>query len=75
MTTTRSSRAPSSPQREGSVSRGLDDKETGSRGGEEMDTTVRTQHRATRRKNMHTRLPTVPSPRISKCRRRGASHR
>ena len=76
MTTTRSSRTPRRPQREGSVSRALSDEETGSRGGgEEMDTTVPTQHRATLKKNSHTSPPMVPRPRASNCRRRGASHR
>lgn len=75
MTTTKSSRTPSSPQREGSVSRGLDDEETESRQGEEIDTTVPTQHSATLKKNSHTSPPMVPRPRASNCRRRGASHK
>lgn len=76
MTTTRSSRTPSSPQKEGSVSRRLadDDDETESRGGEEMDTTVPTQHKATLKKNSHTSPPMVPRPRASNCRKRGTSH-
>lgn len=75
MTTTRSSRTPSSPQREGSVSRGFAAEEMASRGGEEMDITVPTQHSATLKKNSHTSPPMVPRPRASNCRRRGASHR
>lgn len=72
MTTTRSSRTPSSPRREGSLSRELSVEERGSRGGEEMDTTVPTQHRATLKKKSQTSPPMVPRPRV---RRRGASHR
>lgn len=74
-TTTRSSRTPSSPQREGSVCRASSAEERGSRGGEEMDTTVPTQHSATLKKKSHTSPPMVPTPRASSCRRRGASYR
>lgn len=75
MTTTRSSRTPSSPQKEGSVSRGLSVEERGSKDGEDMDIMAPTQHSATLKTNIHTRPPMVPSPRNSNCRSRGASHR
>lgn len=75
MTTTRSSRTPSSPQREGSVSKGLSVSVRGSREGEDIDIIAPTQHRATLKTNSHTRPPMVPSPRNSNCRSRGASHR
>lgn len=81
MTTTRSSRTPSSPQREGSESNCMadddddDDDETVSRGGEEMDITVPTQHKTTLKKNSQTSPPMVPRPRAISCRRRDASHR
>lgn len=75
MTTTRSSRTPSSPQREGSVSRGVDDGAESTEG-EEMDTTVPTQHRATLKRKSQTRPPMVPRQlRANSCRRRGASQR
>lgn len=76
MTTTRSSRTLSSPQSEGFVSRGLaDDEDTESRGGEEMDTTVPTQHRTTLKKNSHTSPPMVLRLRTRSCRSTGVSNK
>lgn len=71
-TTTRSSRTPRSPRRDwGEPDGGRAD----SREGEDMDTTIPTQHRATRRKNKQSSPPMVPRPRTQSCSRRGASHR
>jgi len=54
---------------------GLDDEDAVSTGGEEMDTMVPTQHKATLKRNNHTSPPMVPRPRASNCRRSGASLR